>query len=190
MIWKIIPCFSNYSASDSGLIRSNERYVSAGRGGKRLLPETVLKPKITKGGYLVVSIKNDSGQIKCSTVHSLVMLTFEGPRPKGIQILHLDDNPANCSKVNLKYGTTQENHDLKIKHGRTARGENINTAKLNESQVIEMRERRSAGETTLSLSAFFGISSTAVSKICTGENWKYAPGPITPNRFPGRKCRK
>lgn len=189
MIWKKIPGFSNYSASECGHIRSDERYVSVKSGGKKKLPETILKPKVIKGGYFTVSIKNDDGEVKCPTVHSLIMATFEGPRPEGFQILHLDDNPANCAKVNLKYGTSQENHDLKVLHGRTARGESINTTKLTEKQVIEMRDRRAKGETTLLLATEFGISSTAVSKICTGQNWKYAGGPITPNRFPGRRVK-
>lgn len=187
--WKSIPGFSSYEASTEGRIRSVTRYVPVYHG-KRTVVGQIIKPKNKSDGYLSVFMTDDEGKVRCWTVHKVVMLTFVGPRHKGMQILHIDDDRHNCALRNLKYGTVQENHDLKVHHGRTARGERVNTAKLTEQQVIQMRERRAAGETTLHLGAEFGISSTAVSKICTGENWKYAGGPITPSRFPRRKQKK
>lgn len=187
--WKSIPGFSNYEASTEGRIRSITRKVVTYFGTRTAVGQ-IIKPRVKNDGYISVPMTDDNGKRCCWTVHRVVMLTFVGPRPKDMQILHIDDDKRNCALRNLRYGTVQENHDLKVLHGRTARGEKINTAKLTENQVVQMRERRAAGETTLHLGAEFGISSTAVSKICTGENWKYAGGPITPSRFPGRKQKK
>ena len=187
--WKPVPGFQGYEASTEGRIRSVTRRVPVYHGERTVVGQ-IIKPKVKRDGYLSAFMTDDSGKVRCWTVHKIIMLTFVGERPKGMQILHLDDNRHNCALRNLRYGTAQENHDLKILHGRTARGEKVNTAKLTEKQVVAMRERRAAGETTLSLSREFGISTTAVSKICIGENWKYAGGPITPNQIPGRKQTK
>lgn len=45
----------------------------------------------------------------CATLHSLVMLTFVGPRPMGFIIRHLDDDKTNNKLSNLRYGTYSEN---------------------------------------------------------------------------------
>lgn len=37
------------------------------------------------------------------------MLAFEGPCPKGCEVLHLNHNPSDNRRANLKYGTRSEN---------------------------------------------------------------------------------
>jgi hypothetical protein len=47
-----------------------------------------------------------------------VMLAFVGPCPEGMETRHLDGDPANNHRSNLKYGTrSQQRHD-DVRHGR------------------------------------------------------------------------
>lgn len=63
-------------------------------------------PSTTKAGYKQVGL--------CSTrkaihIHTLVMMTYVGPRPEGMEIDHIDRNKANNRLENLRYVTRKEN---------------------------------------------------------------------------------
>jgi hypothetical protein len=66
--------------------------------------ESVLKGKITGNGYLRVDIVR-----KKILIHHLVAYAFLGPRPKGLQIDHIDRNKLNNKADNLRYCTRFEN---------------------------------------------------------------------------------
>ena len=92
--WRPIPGHEGYEASSTGAIRSL----------RRLTPH-VLRPWTHKTGHLSVSL----GRGHKHTVHSLVALTFHGPRPAGLDIRHLNSDPADNRPENLAYGTRSEN---------------------------------------------------------------------------------
>ena len=51
--------------------------------------------------------------------------------------------------------------------------------KVTESQVVAIRYLRSAGASVAHLATTYGISRVYAQKICAGDLWKNAPGPIT-----------
>lgn len=55
-------------------------------------------------------------------VHRLVLETFVGPMPQGLQVRHLDGDPKNNHLVNLAYGSAKENAADRDRHGRTFNG--------------------------------------------------------------------
>jgi hypothetical protein len=58
------------------------------------------------------------------------------------------------------------------------RGEENNFSKFEESQVLEMRERRAAGESCGSIAVDFGTSKGVVAQIVRGESWAHVGGPL------------
>jgi uncharacterized protein (DUF433 family) len=56
------------------------------------------------------------------------------------------------------------------------RGEENETAKLTEVDVLEIVRRYEAGETQMSIASDFPVSQSAVSMIVTGENWAHVTG--------------
>jgi hypothetical protein len=102
-----IPGYPGYYAKENGDIYASRRSYMP-----KLL-HYYLSPK----GYHVVDLYNN-WQRKTVTVHKLIMLTFIGSRPDGLnEIRHLDGNKANNHLSNLKYGTSQDNADDKKLHG-------------------------------------------------------------------------
>lgn len=91
---RIIPGFPGYRISRSG------RIISFRRG--------LLKPSTDKHGYHFVGL-TAPGIRKKIFVHTLVMLTFDGPRPEGLQINHLNGNKKDNRLSNLEYVTPLEN---------------------------------------------------------------------------------
>jgi len=104
--WLPVPGFrGDYDVSDQGEVRSHKR-------GRTRLLKAALNPQ----GYLVVYLYLDAVLYR-RPVHSLVALTFHGPRPECWQTRHLDGNPLNNSAENLAYGTRSENVQDCLRHG-------------------------------------------------------------------------
>ena len=112
-IWKDVSEYEGfYQVSNKGNVYSVERKDSQGqrRGGR------ILKPKYSRGGYLMVHLYKN-GKMKAKSVHRLVAETFL-PNPNDLpQVNHRDEVKDNnkvgnlewCdSKYNINYGTLLE----------------------------------------------------------------------------------
>lgn len=111
--WAAVPGYEgSYEVSDQGRVRSLPRVNSVGRAVKG----RILKPGIDSGGYHLYTLWSE-GRGKSFRAHGLVMAVFVGPRPDGLEVRHLDGDPANPQLTNLAYGTPSENQRDKIEHG-------------------------------------------------------------------------
>ena len=108
-IWKDIPEFDGYKISSTGKVKSYRRYPEG-----KLLKTNIAKDK---GGHHFVVIYREGKRIRRS-LHSLVLTTFVGPRPKGLHGLHKDDDPNNNHIDNLFWGTPKRNVEMAIASGR------------------------------------------------------------------------
>lgn len=99
-----------YEVSDLGNVRSIDRIVYRKDGGEERRRGTPMSPKTERGrgGYRRVSLRK-SGIRLTHTVHSLVLSAFVGPRPDGMQIDHIDNDPGNNRLENLQYVNAAEN---------------------------------------------------------------------------------
>lgn len=101
-VWKEIPGYEGYySVSSLGQVRRDKRANGTFVG-------RILKQKINRNGYAVV-VPHRGGVGKRSTVHSLVVLAFIGPRSAKMQINHKDGIKHNNSVQNLEYVTASQN---------------------------------------------------------------------------------
>lgn len=74
-IWKIIPNYENYEASNFGRIRSIDRVVKRDRYTTRKIKGKILQQFAKNSGYLQVNLSKNS-KIETKTVHRLVAITF------------------------------------------------------------------------------------------------------------------
>lgn len=174
-IWKPVVGFEDcYSVSNLGRVRSEARRTP-NNGGWQVVPERILKLSITKsgrgnGGYPVVNLSAPGRQRRPRLVHRLVLEAFEGPCPSGMEAAHGDGNRANPALSNLRWATPTANNLDKVVHGTQKRGEQHQTAKLTEAQVLAIKadqrlQRVIANE--------FGISPSNVSLLKSGNSWKH-----------------
>lgn len=114
--WKPIPEYEGlYEVSDQGRVKSIARLVKQG-GHDRRVHERIRKTYTRASGHLQTSLSK-AGVIRSWEVHVLVMLAFVGPRPAGMEVRHLNGNPADNRLSNLRYGTRAENVQDAIAHG-------------------------------------------------------------------------
>ena len=134
---KTIPNFSRYSIDENGNIYSNN-YKNSGK-------TKILKPAISKDGYLATMLLSDDGKYCSRKLHRWVMTTYIGERKKGYEINHKDGNKLNNSIQNLEYITKSENikHAYKLGFLTPKIGSLNGNSKLNEQEVKEIREHAS-----------------------------------------------
>lgn len=117
-IWKPIPGYEGYyEVSDQGSVRSIERVIARDNGRPQTVRSRLLRPALNRRGYEGVHLYR-RGRGEGFSVHRLVMAAFVGPCPDGMEVRHLNGDPADNRLTNLRYGTSYENKIDIIRHGR------------------------------------------------------------------------
>jgi hypothetical protein len=106
-------------------------------------------------------------------VHLLVLETFAGRRPLGMQACHNDGNSHNNALQNLRWDTPSANHLDKIRHGTIARGERNGFAKLSSDDVAAIRLALASGIGPTELARRYGLSRKHVQSIKRREVWAH-----------------
>ena len=102
--WVTLPSNARYEVSDQGRIRNAET------GAVKRCPIG------TRGGYPMAQLWTGERNLS-RPIHALVLESFEGPRPSGAEIRHLNGNPLDNRLSNLRYGTKSENMLDAVRHG-------------------------------------------------------------------------
>lgn len=158
--WRVIDGSDGYEVSDLGRVRSWRKH---GPGKNKLRTFRLKTPHLNPStGYLQVGF----GHATTKTVHVIVAEAFIGPRPKGEVVNHLDGDKTNNSFHNLEYCSNQRNHIHAVEIGLTPSGEKHRLARLSDLDVAEIRDRKTRGETQVSIADVFGVSFQYVSRLC------------------------
>lgn len=174
-VWKDIPGYEGaYQASTTGRIRSIDRYGRHGKGFA-LKKGRVLKQATHSSGYMQVGLSRD-GELRNFFAHVLVMLTFRGARPPGLDVCHEDGDKQNNMLKNLRYDTKAANAADKLRHGTNNEGDTNARAKLTAEEVLAIFKRCEAGECQLSIAADCQVNEITVNHIATGRTWSSVTG--------------
>lgn len=148
-IWKPIPGYDGYEASNLGRIRSLKRgYVK------------ILKQSDNGHGYMQVACCNSDSRGP-RRVHSLVALAFLGPRPDGLVCCHNDGDKLNNRPENLRYDTQKSNIMDAILAGKMRI--------LSSIQVAEILEKFNGGTSRRELAKQYGVNYTTITNVLRRE---------------------
>jgi hypothetical protein len=170
--WRPVPGFPYVEASSQGRIRTITRVVEAKASAyrpayTRTIGGMTLKPTLYKGERYWMNLPGGRN----ARVAQLVCLAFHGLPPAGKSFaLHRDGVATDDQPSNLYWGSHADNMADMVAHGRSMRGKG---GKLTETQAIEIRRRRVAGESGKSLADEFGVSQQTVCGIYKGREWRH-----------------
>jgi len=104
--------------------------------------------------------------------------------PKGLMVLHHCDNPPCVNPQHLYVGTHSDNmRDRKLRQ-RDARGTNVNTNKLSEDDVQEIRWLCQDGIMKRKIADAYDVTPAQIGQISSNKVWKWLPWePRQPNPF-------
>lgn len=162
--------------------------VNHWRGGSRLRKGKTLSLQLTKRGYIKVQLSRD-GKAMSRMAHCLVCPAFNGPRPSGKEVAHIDGNGTNNRADNLAWKTHAENERDKWLHGTVAiglkngkhtkpectpRGERAGQSDLTDDQVILIRKLIAEGVIGAHrLAKLLRMSKSAISAIGDYKTWRH-----------------
>jgi len=152
-----------YAVSDEGQIRSN-------RTGLLRKPQSNGEGN---GYYQVIASVN--GIRYYLSVHREVAKAFVPNPDNKPEVNHKDLDPSNNFYTNLEWSTKQENMDhVKLMGGlNSPRGIQINTCKLDETKVVQIRSsyRKGRKPTQCELADEHGVSQAQISDIVNDKCW-------------------
>jgi hypothetical protein len=173
---KAIPGFPDYEVSTYGDVWEIDFFHGSKKLLKQKLTGRTRQKRLSRAGgkngvYLHVYLKpRGLDPPKRRNVHSLVLETFVGPRPPGMEARHINGNHLDNRLTNLRWGTKKENEADRVAHDRGA------FSKLTARLVRDMRERYDRGEVTVNqLAAEGGVSEHAIINALTYKSWKHVP---------------
>lgn len=140
-----------------------------------------------KKGYPSVNLTPPGGRYKTFRVHSLVLRTFIGLCPSGMEACHKNGVKTDNNLDNLYWGLPERNRDDNHRLGVYACGEDHTQAKLSVDQVAEIRTRYAAGGVfQRELAEEFGVTTSNINAIVRGRSWVTPPPPQSPAGPPTR----
>jgi hypothetical protein len=158
---RAIPGYPGYRADEDGSIWSNRTGV-----WRRL------KQRAGTRGYLLVCLCI-CGTKETRLVHRLILLSWVGQCPDGMEACHGDGNRANNRRDNLRWDTPQNNWTDRKRHGKGCEGEKNAGAKVTAADVHAIRRRAAAGETQANLGKAYGLSNPAIGDIVCRRSWRH-----------------
>ena len=151
--WKPVrEYWEYYEVSDSGDVRR--------RGGS-----VTLKPTISSNGDRKVMLFAD-GVLRHKLISDIVLEAFVGPRPRGCECWHLNDDPGDNRLSNLAWSPPR------AEHTRSVSPETPNQRKrfrCTDAEVAEVERLLGQGMTGAEISKRCGVSEPTVSRIKTGR---------------------
>ncbi len=170
----------DYQLSNFGRVRSKEKtYLQKNRFGTyslRTYPSRILSQFMTGGrnhNYCSIGLTRLDGKVlRAAYIHRLVLETFVGPCPPGMQCRHLDGNSQNNRLDNLCWGTPKEDAEDKRRHGTLLVGSKNHASKLSYEIAEEMRRLYATGDYKQSdIASMFGVTQSAVSAVVLRLRW-------------------
>jgi hypothetical protein len=107
--WLPIPGFPGYQVSDHGRVWSSARSGVRSDGRTWRVRGRILRPFPARDGYPQVQIVSDAGKHISRKLHVLVLETFVGECPMGMEACHGDDDHTNARLSNLRWATRSAN---------------------------------------------------------------------------------
>lgn len=152
-VWKDIPGYEGrYAISTLGRVWTFRRNTSG-----------LLSPCPDKKGYPRVSLRG-----KTKKVHRLVLQTFVGPCPPGLEAGHMDGDASRPHLDNLAWITKPQNAAHRKVHDTNAEGFAHGAVKATPEDVRRIRALRRAGAMWKDIAEGVGLSVSATIEIGTG----------------------
>ena len=172
-IWKDIKGYEGlYQVSDSGKVKSLTRKNIRRDGVVRILKGKKINPKLSKHGYLFVTLSKN-GKLKNMSIHRLVAVAFIDNSHNKMEVNHKDGNKLNNSVDNLEWMTRKENM-LHAKKNKLInyKGDSSPNRKLTVENSKQIRKLYEKGKFTQSeIGKMFNVHQSVISNVINNKSW-------------------
>lgn len=154
-----------YEVSNLGRLRSFSKR-GAYSCGKRADSFRIRRCVNDRGECFSITLFNSKGGKRTIYVYVLVLEAFVGPRPKGLEACHKDDDRSNNRLSNLRWGTPWSNHVDALINGKRSR-------RYSDNEVRKIRERAgSRSDTQRQLAKEYGCTQSLIRAIYHRQSYR------------------
>lgn len=132
-----------------------------------------LRPAKMKRGHVRAHLAGEGLSHNRVLLHRLILETFVGPCPPGMEGCHYDGNPANNRLENLRWDTRKGNREDDRRNGTLPMGMLSPIAKLSDSDIPVIRDLVASGVSNSVIGRRFGVHGMTIHAIRTGRTWKH-----------------
>ncbi len=175
--YRDIPGFPGYRVGSDGSV------WTCLKRGYRIGRESVItdewrprKASKNQRGYCGLSLRRDGRDVNC-LVHRLVLESFVGPCPDGMEGAHGNGIRTDSRLSNLRWATPSGNWSDRFEHGTDTSGERSWIHKLTDATAIQALHDWAAGEMQISIAKRLGVTVQAINYLVRGKTWKHIPRP-------------
>jgi len=174
--YRDVPGFPGYRVGSDGTLWSYFKLAGGRETRRSILTDKPKKLSTRISGRAryptVVLCRN--GKTFTRSLHRVVLESFIGPRPDGMQARHFPDpSPLNNRLTNLSWGTPSQNNRDKEVQGTHQIGEKNPRAKLTVENVIEICKRLAMRESPNVIAKEFRVTVTLIRLIRDRKTWKH-----------------
>jgi hypothetical protein len=141
-VWRSVVGYEGYyEVSTWGRVRSVDRVVDwytprwdvhTTKTFRGRVLKICLLTRDAAGTYKTPTVTlSKNGKLKPRMIHQLVLTSFVGPCPEGMECCHWDGDPTNNRLDNLRWDTRKNNHADKRRHGTLLTGERATMSRAN-----------------------------------------------------------
>lgn len=178
-----VPGFPGYAVSRSGKLISCRFYRTKGNWAawrERKMPLAKWRdPKRERVQYPTTRLRGANGRVRQVRCHVLVLITYVGRRPRGLEGCHKSGNTLNNRVSNLRWGTRGSNQRDRYAHGHGVIGEQMWSARLTEKDVRHIRTCR---KPPMALARKYKVHYNTIYAILNGDSWTHIKGRILRRR--------
>lgn len=160
--YRIVPGHPGYRVGDDGSV-----------WGSHLGQWRKLCPAPNSGGYLRITLY-DGPLPERWLVQRLVLHTFVGPCPVGMEACHWDGDRTNNALGNLRWDTKPANRADRWRHGTHAGGKKLTDDEVRSIKTLWVSEWLGIGD----IARVFGVSYQQIRNIVTGKHWPHIPAEV------------
>jgi len=155
-----------------GVYPNNTKYMVSTIGSvKNIATKRLLKQSKTAKGYWVVTLSNNSSRKQCR-VHRMVLSTFIGKCPLGMECNHKNGIKSDNRLTNLEWTTHSDNIKHAYKVGlKCAVGEGNGQSKLTKKNVSTIRNLCTVGNRQVDVAKKFNVNRSTICRIVSGAAW-------------------
>ena len=168
--WRYIPEFGTfYMVSNLGRIKSVDRYVLNGKGGKIFKKSQLISPGLNSSGYLTVCLKKDK-KSKTISLHRLIALCFVDNPFSLPEVNHIDGNKQNNTSRNLEWCSRKENmgHSVLNKLRNYDKPFDCSKFKITEEEILFIYNSK---ESTSVLADKYNLTKSSIQRIRNGKTY-------------------
>lgn len=181
--WRPVYGCPLYEVSDMGRVRSLPRTYVRHEWRHQHKQVVHIRGRALNGWFkkldgmvyaVMISIRWADGSKREDRVHRLVLETFVGPCPEGMEGCHYDGDPTNNRLDNLRWDTHVANIADCIRHGRKSDpphhyGEKHHNSTLTDAEVRQIRSFAPGRGMHARLARAYGVSQPTIFRIRAGR---------------------